>query len=188
MDPDLFAAASEQIGPGRAPHTDRRPATKHTYVLRGRLCCATCARKMSGDSSGGSARYRCRFTTNEYTRNLELDITHPKSAAVAERRCTRVIDGWLERLFDADNTADDIAELATWFADNIDQFRSAMNDADPAARQALCDALNIVGRYTPGTSRPELAHGPTSGTVVRIGGGLLTKRRTSPWKPGLQRR
>ena len=72
----------------------------------------------------------------------------------------------------ADTTDDDLAQLVAFFAENIDRFHRAMNDADPKFRQALYDALGIVGRYTPGTNRLEVSLAPAgAGAKGSVGGG-----------------
>lgn len=103
VSPELFAKAQEERSHGRSRRTDRRPATKRTYLLRGRIWCSSCGRRMQSDTCDGRARYRCRLTTGEYARNDELDRTHPKSAAVSEARLTGAIDSHLARLLDGDD-------------------------------------------------------------------------------------
>jgi hypothetical protein len=107
VDADVFAAAQEQLGLGRDRTTDRRPPTKRAYVLRGRIWCAACGRKMEADTSAGLARYRCRLSGGDYARNEALDRSHPRSAAVSERRVAATIDGWLAGLFDAEHAEGD---------------------------------------------------------------------------------
>lgn len=125
IDPDLFAKSQAIGGLGRARRADRRPNNvRRTYVLRGRVRCAACGRKMEGDHADGHNRYRCRLTTAEYARNAELDRTHPKNAAVREARITGAIDGWLNELFDADHIDQTVAALT-----------QAASEPDPVTEQ-----------------------------------------------------
>jgi DNA invertase Pin-like site-specific DNA recombinase len=138
VDPELFAAAAEQFGHGTNRRTDRRPATKRTYVLRGRIWCAACDRRMEADTAGGRARYRCRLSSNEYARNEELERTHPRSAAVSERRITHTLDPWLAQLFDpthAEGTLRALVDVAS------ERDAADIARADAARRQVgECDS------------------------------------------------
>jgi len=142
IDPELFAAASDQREQGRARRAERRPATKRAYVMRGKIRCSSCGRKMEADTCGGRVRYRCRLSTAEYARNEELDRTHPRSATVGERRIVETINPWLSRLFDPDHAEETIRAL------------TAVADHDPIvdarvaqAERKVADADAKLGRY-----------------------------------------
>lgn len=143
VDADVFAAAQEQIGQGRSRTTDRRQPTKRAYVLRGRIWCSVCGRRMEGDTSGGRARYRCRLSGPDYARNEALDRTHPRSTAVSERRVAETIDGWLSGLFDP-ATADHTVRALTDAAVEVDP---ALTARAAAAHARVEDCDKRLGRY-----------------------------------------
>jgi site-specific DNA recombinase len=143
IEPEVFAAAQEQLGLGRDRTTDRRPPAKRAYMLRGRIWCAACGRKMEADTSGGLARYRCRLSGGDYARNEALDGTHPRSAAVSEGRVTRTIDGWLATLFDAEHAEATIEAFAT--ADTEQDERTIARAERARTRVQECDTK--LARY-----------------------------------------
>jgi hypothetical protein len=81
-------------GPRRGPKTER------PYLLRGRLQCELCSRKMQGNWNHGEAYYRCTYGS-EYARSAQLE--HPKVVYLGERDLLPHLDAWLGRLFDPEN-------------------------------------------------------------------------------------
>ena len=73
-----------------------RLRTSHVYVLRGRIVCGICDRKMQGHWSNEMAYYRCRFPA-EYA--LANKISHPLNIFVRERDVLPELDDWLAREF-----------------------------------------------------------------------------------------
>jgi hypothetical protein len=78
-----------------------------------------------------------------YARNEALDRTHPRTAAVSERRVASTIDGWLATVFDPDSTEATIRALAG--ADTADDPALVARAAAAKARIEDCDVR--LGRY-----------------------------------------
>jgi len=130
------AAGSAQADPGRR----RRPAgggrgtkTERPYLLRGRLTCGLCGRRLQGSWHHGEAYYRCQYGA-EYARSAALD--HPKVVYLRERDLLPHLDDWLGRLFDPENV-DATCEAI---------LGAAAEPASPADRIAATAALRECDR------------------------------------------
>jgi site-specific DNA recombinase len=78
----------------------RGPKTERPYLLRGRLKCGLCGRKLQGAWNHGEAYYRCAYGS-EYARSARLD--HPKVVYLRERDLLPHVDTWLARIFDPES-------------------------------------------------------------------------------------
>jgi len=76
----------------RAPRRTPRP-----YVLRGRLQCGICQRRMEGTWNHNRPHYRCRYP-GEYA--LTNSIQHPRTVYLREAAILPGLDRWLAQLFD----------------------------------------------------------------------------------------
>lgn len=94
--PELFEAArTRRAANGRT--TIRKPRrTLRPYLLRGRLRCGLCARRMQGSWNHGQAYYRCRYAT-EYA--LPRRAKHPPTVYVRENQVVPPLDDWIAGIF-----------------------------------------------------------------------------------------
>jgi site-specific DNA recombinase len=135
-----FAAVQEQMALHAHRHTSRKPrAARRPYVLSGLVRCAACGRRMQGNWNHDTPHYRCRFPP-EYA--LANKVDHPKVAYVRETAITTELDRWLARLFDPENLAETVAQMAA--AGDVDEAREAKAEA---ARRKLEDCDARLARY-----------------------------------------
>ncbi|MEV4893541.1 recombinase family protein, partial [Nonomuraea sp. NPDC055795] len=73
---------------------------QHVYMLRGRLLCGICDRRMQGHWSNEEPYYRCRFP-QEYA--LANHVEHPRNIYLREIDLAPKLDRWLVRLFSPSN-------------------------------------------------------------------------------------
>ncbi|MCA1674836.1 MAG: recombinase family protein [Actinobacteria bacterium] len=125
IDVDTFEQVQALLaGRGGGRTTRERHRTQHRYVLRGRLYCGLCDRRMQGQQTKQTLYYRCRFST-EYA--LANKIHHPKNVYLAERELLGPLDDWLATSFAPHRLADTIEAMYHAQPDI---------DADPAALAA----------------------------------------------------
>ena len=85
-----------------------RPA-KHSYVLRGRIRCVYCSRRMEGTPKHGREYYRCvARTLAPGSPALEA---HPKNVYLPERTVLPALNAWIGGLFDPKNRDQTVAAL-----------------------------------------------------------------------------
>ncbi|MGW5452326.1 recombinase family protein [Nocardia sp. NPDC003979] len=109
------------------------------YLLRGRVYCTACGRKMQGEMVGGAVYYRCR------ARSLASDSTaeqeHPRTVNLRESHLIEPVDGWLATLFDESNLDSTVAAL----------IEAQGDDGSDSRRQALHrrieQAQTKIGRH-----------------------------------------
>ncbi len=78
----------------REPRAPRRHATR--YLLRGRVHCAVCGRRMTGTTRGNDRRYyRCELRRSR----PGAPIDHPIDVYVREQPLVEALDDWLDELF-----------------------------------------------------------------------------------------
>jgi Type IV secretory system Conjugative DNA transfer/Recombinase zinc beta ribbon domain len=94
-------------GPRDTGKTSPRQATK-PYVLRGRLYCGVCNRRMQAHTASGITYYRCRFA-QEYA--LANKVVHLLNVYLREDQVLPKLDRWLARLFEPDNVVQTLDEL-----------------------------------------------------------------------------
>jgi site-specific DNA recombinase len=135
-----FAAVQAQMAVHAHRHTTRKPrAARRPYVLAGLVWCAACGRRMQGNYNHDAAHYRCRYPA-EYA--LANKVDHPKTAYVRESAITGELDRWLTRLFDPENIAEAVKQMAS--AGDVDEAREARA---VAARRALADCDDRLEKY-----------------------------------------
>jgi hypothetical protein len=126
-------AARSRTSP-RAAATSRRP-----YVLRGRLACGLCQRRLQGQWVRGEAYYRCRYPS-EYATSAGFD--HPVNVYLREAHLLPKLDAWLSRLVSPANIEATCHRLAAAF--------QPTGQADPdlrAAQQVLADCHRKLVRH-----------------------------------------
>ncbi|HEY1003709.1 MAG TPA: recombinase family protein [Streptosporangiaceae bacterium] len=95
---DFEAAQAVMAGAGRARRGSREAHQRVTrpYVLRGRLYCGYCGRRMQGQYSNQAPYYRCRYP-REYA--LASHVQHPGNVYLREADLLPAIDCWLLVIF-----------------------------------------------------------------------------------------
>jgi site-specific DNA recombinase len=95
---DFEAAQAIMAGAGRARRSSREAHQRVTrpYVLRGRLYCGYCGRRMQGQYSNHAPYYRCRYP-KEYA--LASNVRHPGNVYLREADLLPAIDRWLAVIF-----------------------------------------------------------------------------------------
>jgi len=117
---EAFAAAqrrftSREVSVGRKPRVSR-----YNYLLKGRVACGICNRRMEGSQNNGRSHYRCRVTT-DYV--LPEGSEHPRSVYLREDVLTKAVDGWIATAFAPDNleaTLVALVESATCSTDDTE--------------------------------------------------------------------
>jgi len=97
------------------------------YVLRGMVRCASCGRKMVGDTRSHATFYRC--TARSLVPGSPVAESHPPNVYLREDRLLTRVNEWLSGLFDPQR---------------LDQTIGALVDADDSGKQA--DAMRAALR------------------------------------------
>ena len=139
---DFEAAQAIMADAGRARQAshETRQRVCHPYVLRGRLYCGFCYRRMQGQYSHGAAYYRCRYP-KEYA--LASHVRHPGNVYLREAEVLPAIDKWLSVIFAPHRLAQTIREMQA--AQPPAATGPAEPDQDTRAIIADCDAR--LARY-----------------------------------------
>jgi site-specific DNA recombinase len=124
---------------GRARRGSREAHLRvtHPYVLRGRLYCGYCGRRMQGQYSNHAPYYRCRYP-REYA--LASHVRHPGNVYLREADLLPAIDSWLLVIFAPHRLEQTIREMQTTQDPSL---RTAAHDPPGEDTQALiadCDA------------------------------------------------
>ena len=134
---ELFDAAQAMFDRNKRA-TTRTPRAGRQYLLAGLMHCDICGRRMQGHWNHGRAYYRCKFT-EDYPSG---DLDHPKNIYVKEDAIVPGLDGWLASLFDDEHIDDTCAVLA------------GASEPDPAAerresdlRAAIADCDRKLANY-----------------------------------------
>ena len=108
---DFGAAQAIMADAGRARRSSREAHERitHPYILRGRLYCGYCGRRMQGQYSNHAPYYRCRYP-KEYA--LASHVRHPGNVYLREADILPAIDRWLAVLFAPHQLTRTIRELA----------------------------------------------------------------------------
>ncbi len=91
------AVQARMVETRRGGKARRGPKTNRPYLLRGRLKCGLCGRKLQGSWHHGEPYYRCAYGA-EYARSARLD--HPKVVYLRERDLLPHVDTWISRIFE----------------------------------------------------------------------------------------
>lgn len=110
-----------------------------TYLLRSRLVCAICNRKLQGAWNHDQAYYRCRYAS-EYATAGSID--HPKNVYLREVDLLPQIDEWLTQLFAPDNLEVLSQDIASADADDI-RLQAEVN----VTKRDLADCKQKIARY-----------------------------------------
>ncbi len=145
---DFAAAQAIMAGAGRARRSSREAHQRVTrpYVLRGRLYCGYCGRRMQGQYSNQAPYYRCRYP-REYA--LASHVRHPANVYLREADVLPAIDRWLAVIFAPHRLGQTIREMAaaqepaaTAWAPPAQDTRAVIADCDARLTryQAALDA------------------------------------------------
>ena len=111
---------------------------KHSYVLRGRIRCVYCSRRMEGTPKHGREYYRCvARTLAPGSPALEA---HPKNVYLPERAVLPALNAWLGDLFDRKNRDQTVAAMLASQGGNRD------TDGREAIKQRLSEAETRLRR------------------------------------------
>jgi site-specific DNA recombinase len=140
---DFEAAQAIMADAGRARRSSREAHQRitHPYILRGRLYCGYCGRRMQGQYSNHAPYYRCRYP-KEYA--LASHIRHPGNVYLREADILPAIDKWLAVIFTPHQLTRTIRELAATQPPAA-AHQPAATSADTRAIIADCDAR--LARY-----------------------------------------
>ena len=146
---DFEAAQAIMADAGRARRSSREVHQRiaHSYILRGRLYCGYCGRRMQGQYSNHAPYYRCRYP-KEYA--LASHVRHPGNVYLREADILPAIDRWLAVIFAPHQLTQTIRELAAAQApaaapepaETSQDTRGVIDDCDTrlARYQAALDA------------------------------------------------
>jgi site-specific DNA recombinase len=96
------------------PHRPRELTTARTYLLRRRLRCGLCQRRMEAHWIHKQPYYRCAFPS-EYATAKHPDLHHPRTVYLREAELLPHLDGWITALFDPanlDHTLDALVDVS----------------------------------------------------------------------------
>jgi hypothetical protein len=114
----------------RARANRTRVTSSHIYVLRRRIQCTICGRRMEGSYRSHATFYRCRARSLAPGSPALQD--HPPNVYLREDHVTAKINSWVARLFDAahlDSTIDALAD-ASELAHSIETQAQAFQAPD----------------------------------------------------------
>jgi site-specific DNA recombinase len=138
------AAQAITAGAGRARRGSREAHQRVTrpYVLRGRLYCGYCGRRMQGQHSNQAPYYRCRYP-REYA--LASHVRHPGNVYLRETDLPPAIDRWLAVIFAPHRLEQTIREMHESQDPSPGTAGLAPPAEDTRALIAACDAR--LARY-----------------------------------------
>src|SRR6266851_2590118 len=131
-DGEFEAAQAIMAGAGRARRSRREVHQRvtHPYVLRGRLHCGYCGRRMQGQYSNHEPYYRCRYP-KEYA--LASHVRHPGNVYLREADLLPAIDNWLVTIFAPHRLEQTIREM-----------QAAQEPATPVPAPAAQDVHAVI--------------------------------------------
>ena len=139
---DFQAAQALMADAGRSRRRSREAHQRviRPYVLRGRLYCGYCGRRMQGQYSNQAPYYRCRYP-KEYA--LASHVRHPGNVYLREADVLPAIDRWLLVIFAPHRLEQTIHEMQA--AQETPPAVLTPPDQDTEALIANCDAR--LARY-----------------------------------------
>jgi site-specific DNA recombinase len=131
----------------RAPKPASRP-----YLLRGRVFCSSCGRRMHGQTRGGTRRY---YRCSARARYPGIADAHPRDVLVSEQPIIVALEEWLDELFASERATHTAQEISAALAhgpdrsEHIDTARRRISAAHrelDRCRAALRDANSSAAR------------------------------------------
>jgi hypothetical protein len=130
----------------RAQQRQERPGRQGSlrpYVLRGRVRCALCGRKMQPSPIRDRVYYRCEFKEQEAALYPGLD--HPRTINLREDIVCRALDAWIARAFESNRLTATIAALS---AASLAASTAPTHTPEQAqARQTIKECERRLARY-----------------------------------------
>ncbi len=137
---DGFDRVQAIIGARAWRHKPHKPAPTHrVYLLRKRLRCGICSRRLQGHWVHHQPYYRCSYPP-EYQAATGLD--HPRTVYLREADLLPHLDQWLARLFDPDRLDDTLDAL-----EQASNDHTATTQQLDAAEQAIADCQRQLAQY-----------------------------------------
>ncbi|WP_280869171.1 recombinase family protein [Streptomyces sp. MJP52] len=125
--------------PERDTATGNRP-----YILRGRIRCAVCGRKMQPAVIRDNVYYRCEF--RETDEALHPGLEHPRTVYLREDTITPHLDRWIARAFAPDRLTPTLTAL-THAAAAAAKAAAAGTPEEDQARRTLKECDKRLARY-----------------------------------------
>ncbi len=137
---DDFDRVQTMIGARAWRHKPHKPAPTHrVYLLRKRLRCGICSRRLQGHWVHNQPYYRCSYPP-EYQAATGLD--HPRTVYLREADLLPHLDQWLARLFDPDHLDPTLDAL-----EQASNDHTATTQQLDAAEQAIADSKRQLAQY-----------------------------------------
>ncbi|MFI1166163.1 recombinase family protein [Streptomyces sp. NPDC020801] len=130
----------------RAQQRQERPGRQGSlrpYVLRGRVRCTLCGRKMQPSPIRDRVYYRCEFKEQEAALYPGLD--HPRTVNLREDIVCQALDTWIARAFAPDRLTATITALSA--ASRAASTAPIHTPEQAQARQAIKDCERRLARY-----------------------------------------
>ncbi len=132
-------------------------AASRTYLLRGRVFCSSCGRRMHGQTRGGKRRYyRCAAQA----RYPGITDAHPRDVLVREQPIIDALDEWLDELFAPEHAAQTAQAIVTALAhgpDRTEQIDAARRRITAAKREVERCRAALREANSPATRREVLS-------------------------------
>ena len=170
---------------------DERPVER-TYMLRGRLWCGLCGRKMQGNPNNGKPHYRCRYSAEYSTAN---HIEHPPTIYLREDAVVPRLDAWLAKAFAPHRLADTVAAMARASAGNdeteiivaglrkqlthcerkLTQYRALLDEGADAAtvagwmREVETERIGVQAKLRSATGQQSMSEEEITAIVTALG-------------------
>jgi site-specific DNA recombinase len=181
---ETFAKAQQLLAAKNARQVIRRPRTSpRPYVLRGRLFCGICHRRMQGSWNNDQSYYRCAFPDQYAT---TTHVRHPRAVYLHEAEVLPELDIWLSKALNPAHLPATIEDLAAGQGDAISpELASLRDEIDGYDRQlaqyrASLDAggdTAVIGQWITETQTKKLAADARqrAATGTRTGPARMTK-------------
>lgn len=108
---EIFEQVRSRLGSqsNGSEQRQRSPRTTGTpYLLRGRLICGTCGRRLQGNTNHGKTYYRCR--ANDQTPGASR-TEHPTTIYLRESTLVPALDNWITQLFTPERLEESVNAL-----------------------------------------------------------------------------
>src|SRR6266536_1185657 len=137
---DDFDRVQAMIGARAWRHKPHKPAPTHrVYLLRKRLRCGLCQRRLQGHWVHAQPYYRCSYPP-EYQAATGLD--HPRTVYLREADLLPHLDQWLARLFDPDHLDPTLDAL-----EQASNDHTATTQQLDAAEQTIANSKRQLAQY-----------------------------------------
>jgi site-specific DNA recombinase len=137
---DDFDRVQALIGARAWRHKPHKPTPTHrVYLLRKRLRCGICQRRLQGHWVHAQPYYRCSFPPEYQAAN---ELAHPRTVYLREADLLSHLDQWLARLFDPDQLDDTLNALEQASNDHADLAQQLA-----AVEEAIADAQHQLNQY-----------------------------------------